>query len=373
MQNCFIPIAGADEIGASSYYMEVDGVKIIFDAGARNHSTIMYPDYNVLLNGTINDFNQIDIIVLSHAHFDHIGSLFHLATKATNTKIFATKITKELTRLQLIDLERSLKNNLNEKMRLMKLQQVEKVIDRIIEMPVKQPFDLETCRLTFYPAGHMAGACMTAIETTNHKVLYTGDFSFNTVMEMNNLNICGFRPDILIMNATYGYSMKETKGFDYKALEKRIEYGLTAGNNVLLKSNSIAKHLDLFYAIKMMKHKYRYYLHQSSELIAEALSLLRYDVYSNNLILGNNEKEVPHVIISKEELQGYVTIDVDRYSLHASINDLIAMIYMCMPAKVFTVHTICYEGMNFIDIIENQARFHGEIIQCINEMIYIFD
>ena len=37
MNNYFLPLGGADEVGASSYFVNVDGVRMIFDAGARIH------------------------------------------------------------------------------------------------------------------------------------------------------------------------------------------------------------------------------------------------------------------------------------------------------------------------------------------------
>lgn len=35
MNDYFIPLGGADEIGASSYFLSVDGINILLDCGAR--------------------------------------------------------------------------------------------------------------------------------------------------------------------------------------------------------------------------------------------------------------------------------------------------------------------------------------------------
>ena len=76
MNNYFLPLGGADEVGASSYFVNVDGVRMIFDAGARIHGMEIYPDYHMLLQ-YIDDYTDIDFIFLSHAHYDHIGS-YHI-------------------------------------------------------------------------------------------------------------------------------------------------------------------------------------------------------------------------------------------------------------------------------------------------------
>ena len=47
MNNYFLPLGGADEVGASSYFVNVDGVRMIFDAGARIHGMEIYPDYHM--------------------------------------------------------------------------------------------------------------------------------------------------------------------------------------------------------------------------------------------------------------------------------------------------------------------------------------
>lgn len=371
MLNSFLPIAGANEVGASSYFLKIDGINILLDCGARTHAQIAYPDYSVLLDEQIDDYGQIDIIVISHAHYDHIGSFYSIASCATNAKIYATKLTKELMRLQLIDFERSVNSHENEKVRRIKLQRIEIIIDNIIELPVMKVIEVCDCKIKLFPAGHMAGASMVGLETENHKVLYTGDFSFNTIMGMNSINISGFKPDVLILNATYGYSYGDNKGLDYKGLEKKINEISKKDINILLKSTSIAKHLDLFYALKMMRLNTVCYIHPSSARISDAFSDLSYNIYSENIKFDEKEKLYPHVMISEEGQEGYQEINVDRYSLHASYSELLDIIYMCMPKQIFVVHTNVKEDcLNFMDDLYNQGRYRGSIIQCENEMTY---
>lgn len=369
--DCFLPLGGANEVGASSYYLKLGQTNILLDCGARIHESIIFPNYNKLLEQQLDDFGQLDVIVISHAHYDHIGSLYSIASVATNATIYATKITKELMRLQLIDFERTSHFQENERIRKLKLMRTEEIINRIVEVPMISPVQHGDCKITLYPAGHMAGACMVGLETETHKVLYTGDFSFNSILQMNELTTAGFHPDTLILNATYGYKYGDAKGFDYKRLEYKIHHYLKHGHNVLLKSNSIAKHLDLFYALKIMKPGISCYLHHSSEPIAEAFSKLHYDVYSDKIRMDKQDKPTPHILIAEYDLPGYYVISVDKYSLHASFPELLNMIYMCMPKRVFVVHTFIRENcLNFMDDLENQGRYQGIITQCMNEMTY---
>lgn len=369
----FLPIAGASEIGASSYFLKLDGVNILLDCGARKHAMITYPDYHMLLKEQLDSFDQIDAIIISHAHYDHIGSFYSIAGSAENVKIFTTRTTKELIKLQLIDFERSINPNENEKIRQIKLQQLEKIIGGIIEVPLFKKVFVKSCEITLYPAGHMAGACMVGIKSPNCNVLYTGDFSFHTILGMNAPDLRGYHPDCLILNATYGYKYGDTKGLDYKGLNKKINQMLRKSDYILLKSTSIAKHLDLMYALKMMKLSVPVYIDPLSAHILEAFVKLGYDVDGTMLQhqLTMKNKEEPHILVAQQNMPDYETIVVDRYSLHASFAELLNMVYLCMPKEVYVVHTQVREkALCFIDDLVDQGRFHGRITQCRNEITY---
>lgn len=365
MENYFYPISSADNIGASSYFLNIHGTKIIFDCGARQNAILSFPDYSALLGPHISGFDEIKYIFISHAHYDHIGSLPKLALQAMNARIFTTKTTKELIRLQLLVFDRNSKLNEPEKLRLRKREMIETVMDRIEEVPVLKKVKLEELSFTFYPAGHMAGAVMTMIESQEQRVMYTGDFSTQKLMGINEPDFQGARPDVLIMNATNGFRYKANTKFDYKSLERKIKQKLARGSNVLLQSNSIPKQLDLFYALKLMDLPVKAYLDQTSYPIAKAFSETGYQVFTDRLSGCLEPPKHQHVMISQAADPRYEIICVDYYSIHASFSDLINLVYQFMPKKVFAVHyQIQEDSLCFIDDLKIQDRYHGDIYLC---------
>ena len=97
----FIALGGAEEIGASCYYLEVDGVKLLLDCGT-NKANRQFPDFNFLLQNCVDSIRNFDAIFLSHAHEDHVGALSQLFELKGDVPVFATKTTKELIRLQFL-------------------------------------------------------------------------------------------------------------------------------------------------------------------------------------------------------------------------------------------------------------------------------
>ena len=102
MSDFFIPLGGGNEIGASSYYLSIGGIHILLDCGARLKGEELYPDYERLLY-EINDYDDIDVILISHAHYDHIGSIAKIVSLASKAEIITTESTKKMICTQLLE------------------------------------------------------------------------------------------------------------------------------------------------------------------------------------------------------------------------------------------------------------------------------
>ncbi|MFZ0503289.1 MAG: MBL fold metallo-hydrolase, partial [Chthoniobacterales bacterium] len=66
----FINLARQNEIGANSYFLELNGRKIILDAGLhpKKFGEEALPNYRRVADG------EMDAVFITHAHQDHIGS-----------------------------------------------------------------------------------------------------------------------------------------------------------------------------------------------------------------------------------------------------------------------------------------------------------
>ena len=93
----FLPLGGANDIGASCFYFNFSGTGILLDCGIhpRKKGLESLPKFELL-----NDL-PVDYVLISHAHQDHIGSLPFLIQRIPHAIIISTAQTKEIAQITL--------------------------------------------------------------------------------------------------------------------------------------------------------------------------------------------------------------------------------------------------------------------------------
>lgn len=228
----FTNLARALEIGANSYLIEGEGLRIVIDAGLhpKREGADALPDFS-LLGG-----KSVDAALVTHAHQDHVGSLPALLRGREDCKTFLSEPTRRIA-------EAMLHNSVS----VMKRQRVDgghqdlplfthrEVVDTIksacsVPLRVRSTFDGERLPTSgaagqpyfeFYHAGHILGSVGVKIEVEGHRLFYTGDVNF----EDQTLSLGASFPeggiDTLIMECTRGDSPTPA-GFSREAEEERF-------------------------------------------------------------------------------------------------------------------------------------------------------
>lgn len=369
----FIPLGGGDEVGASAYFLSVDGIKILLDCGARLRGEELYPDYERMLC-EITDYSELDLIIISHGHYDHIGSFARIASLAINAEIITTDDTKSLIYLQLLGFGRISGRAESDRVKNEKYLMAQAMMDRIHTYPVMIPFETMGCKITFMPAGHMLGAVMIYIESKNHRILYSGDFSMRTMFGFNGMKLMeNINPSVLLLNAPNVYTAQEewdrllnsetnrnVEADRYDRLERIVKSKLEAKKNVYLVSKSIPKHLDLFYFLRSEFPDTPVALEPKSKKIADSLSEMGYNIYGANISESGAIPEGPHIFVGQEESRvGCSVINFDGYSLHASPDETLEFVKETGASDVYLLHV--YPLRRKTSIKDVLAKENGDI------------
>jgi len=88
---------------------------------------------------------------------------------------------------------------------------LEASMDKIEVINFHEEKEVGGVRFWCYNAGHVLGAAMFMIEIAGVKVLYTGDFSRQEDRHLMSAEIPAIRPDVLIIESTYGTHIHENR------------------------------------------------------------------------------------------------------------------------------------------------------------------
>lgn len=221
------PLGAGQEVGRSCIVLEFKGKTIMLDCG-------IHPGLNGMDALPFVDLiatEEIDLLLLSHFHLDHCGALpwflqhtnfkglqvkcvriknlkcFHLLFKTG--RCFMTHATKAIYRWLLADYIKV--SNISTEQMLYSEADLESSMDKIETINFHEEKEVGGVRFWCYNAGHVLGAAMFMIEIAGVKILYTGDFSRQEDRHLMSAEIPLIRPDILIIESTYGTHIHEKR------------------------------------------------------------------------------------------------------------------------------------------------------------------
>src|SRR5262245_61855103 len=221
-------LGGGNEIGASSAIVEIGSARVLIDCGVRMSGEHRLPDLAAIRQ---THAGQLDAVLLTHAHMDHSGALPVLHQHFPGVPVYATAPTCGLVEVLLRDSINIMRARAEseQELPLYSRPAVESLLEKIIPTPFGSPMEIGRTGVTatWFPAGHILGASSIGVEGVEHgrsiRVLFSGDIAVADQLTVPGmLPPAGFRPDVLVIESTYGDRMHSPRELEEQRLIEMV-------------------------------------------------------------------------------------------------------------------------------------------------------
>ncbi len=196
-------LGGARQVGRSSFLLQTPNSKVLLDCGvdvaAQNQDK--FPFFNI----PEFDINDIDAVIISHAHLDHVGLLPYLYKMGYKGPVYMTPPTRDIAALLALDFIGVAYKQAAKP--LFDSTDIKEMVKHSICLNYNEVTDVTPdVRLTFYNSGHVLGGAIVHLNIGNgsHNLLYTADFKYGRSRLLDPAVASFPRVETVITEATYG-------------------------------------------------------------------------------------------------------------------------------------------------------------------------
>lgn len=247
----------ARTVTGSCHLVEAAGLKILLDCGmfqghdhARNREPFPF------------DPEEIDLVLLSHAHLDHCGMLPRLSREGFRGRVITTPPTADIARLILLDAAHLQEEEAEREARRAARrgepppEPLFDVADAVAAMGhfeprarYGEPVSLAgKAEAIFHDAGHVLGSAMIELKAEGKTILFTGDLGSRgrpIVRDPESPPAC----DVLLSEGTYGDRPHRSFAESVDEFKGALETVLGRGGSVLVPSFALERTQEVLYVL----------------------------------------------------------------------------------------------------------------------------
>jgi metallo-beta-lactamase family protein len=254
-------VGAAREVTGSCHILRVAGKTVVLDCGLFQGRRNESHDKNLHLPLPV---DQIDAVVLSHAHIDHAGRLPFLVRQGYERTIWCTPATRDLCAVMLADsahiqekdaefLTRRGKRAIEP---LYAMRHATRTIELMTSVPYHRSFDVVPgVRVTFVDAGHILGSASVIVECTEgatmKRLVFSGDVGRSGLPIIRDPEPPE-DADVVLMESTYGDRTHESTEGARARLASVIRDTSGRGGRVLIPAFAVGRTQELVYDLHML-------------------------------------------------------------------------------------------------------------------------
>ncbi|MFB6115780.1 MAG: beta-CASP ribonuclease aCPSF1, partial [Candidatus Nanohalobium sp.] len=198
-------LGGCRQVGRSCFLVQTEESNVLMDAGINPSAEPGSQENFPYLNAPELDLQNLDAVVLSHAHMDHLGMIPYLYKMGYDGPLYCTKPTRDLMimlALDYIGLAHS-----ESAQAPYDSSAIKKAVKRTITPDYGEVTDITPdMRLTLKNAGHIIGSSLVHLHVGEglHNILYTGDYNYDSTEMLREADTNFQRVETMITESTYG-------------------------------------------------------------------------------------------------------------------------------------------------------------------------
>ena len=198
-------LGGFREVGRSCVLVQTPHSKVLMDVGinaATGDPAKAYP-YLGMMGFPI---DQIDAVVVSHGHIDHMGFVPYLFKMGYEGPVYCTRPTRDIMILLQQDYINLAKRTFGIEPPYDK-KHIQKELHHTITVDYEEVVDITPeIKMTFYNAGHILGSAIVHLHVGEggHNLVYTGDLKFGFTKLFDPAHTNFPRVETMLIESTYG-------------------------------------------------------------------------------------------------------------------------------------------------------------------------
>ena len=245
-------LGSARQVGRSCLFLQTPESRVLLDCGVDVASEQHPYPY---LEAPEFDINELDAVIVSHAHVDHSGFVPYLFKYGYKGPVYCTEPTRDVMSLMLLDFVKIQRSEGKDP--IFTTEDIKEMVKHTITLGYDEVTDVTPdIRITLYNAGHILGSAMVHLHVGNglHNILYSGDQKYGRTMLLDPAVTVFPRLETLLLESTYGgkeSNITERQRSD-EELKKIVHETIKRGGKVLIPTLGVGRSQEIMVVIESM-------------------------------------------------------------------------------------------------------------------------